>query len=631
MLGNGLVWDDHIFLEQWPAIKNFSSIGAMFTGIAPPGQDKLYRPLRGVLYIFDYHLWGTQAFGYHLQALVLHLGMTVLIYLIVDLLLKNKWYAFCVSLLFGTHPIHTETIDYIASSMESIGTVFFFVSLYLYLRVKDFSKPSNTYLCSIFLAAGAFFSYELTLTLPLVLFLIDICFSKTTFTFKKFSVLSLLRYSPYFLLASVYLFLRFGFFHIISRNAYLGYSFFLTMQVMVKVFARYIGLLFFPINLTTNHVLVGNFPDSMLPYDKLDPILHQSLKDPSFIISLSILVGLVVSSIYLFKRYPLFTFAVFWFFITLLPVSNIIPHGSSMSEKFLYIPSFGFLLLLVDLIYKVCQKAYKENIFPKELATYWVLFVVILSGVYGYLTFTRNTVWKNDISLFSDMVVKDPESLIGNYTLGVRYGENNDPKHSIVAYEKVIKKSPEFWQAHFNLGNAYVQINDLAAAKEEYIKTLELQPTMKQAKINLNKLMSAPEASISAVSGGDISVKHYDTNGVSFEYPNEWNESIQDTITVLTDASDRYSIKFIKHENSALSSAEFSLRSGEVLDGIIIQQGQAMIPTVDSAYVRIWQKDSINTMQFFLFNGSFVVELIVSPAAKESLVVFDQIAKSIRF
>lgn len=190
-LSNKLVWDDHLFLESWPDIRSFENLPKILLGSAPEGQGKIFRPIRGVLYVLNYKLWGANPYFYHLQALFMHVGITVLIYLITQQIVSSIKYQvntplrwrlrkksiihntysiipFVTALLFGLHPIHTETINYISASMETWGTLFFFISFYLYLRVRVWG--------SLVFAFLAFFTYEMTLTLPLLILLYEVCF-----------------------------------------------------------------------------------------------------------------------------------------------------------------------------------------------------------------------------------------------------------------------------------------------------------------------------------------------------------------------------------------------------------------------------------------------------------------------
>lgn len=508
-LPNTLVWDDHLFIEKWPEIRSINHLPALLKGSAPPEQGKIYRPIRSLVYLVDYSLWGENPLGYRIQAILIHLAATLLVYGIAGILLKQRNWAFITALLFAVHPIHTETIDYISASLETVGTVFFFASFYLYIKgnsskfkVKNSKLPSKGqsllnlkrwHFISIGFAYLAFFSYEMTLTLPLLLIVYEVCFNR-----KKSLSQKIANSRLYWLGAIIYLFVRTAMLGLISRTEYLGYSFYHTMLTMVKVFVRYIGLLIAPVNLTANHMLVGDFPSSMLPYDRLDPILNQSLFDLDVLVAITIILSLMLMAIRMLKKQPLISFSIFWFFISLLPVSYIIPHGGAMAEKYLYIASFGFTLFFVAIILATKahleSKVWSQPSLVKRHSHFFkyakIFFLLTIITIYSFLTIQRNSVWKNDITLFTDMANKSPQgnNLLANYNLGILYAEKKDYQRAIYHYQKALAKAPNFWQARFNLANIYFRQKKYQQAAQQYQQVLLYNPNFAPAKQKLQEL-----------------------------------------------------------------------------------------------------------------------------------------------
>jgi hypothetical protein len=163
IFGNGFVIDDQYFIVEKMA--------------DPVSQQGVFRPVRSLLYTVYFQIFGTNnPAGYHLHSLLVHLVATGLVYLIIlnfkFLILnqgsKSKFlnhFAFTAALLFGLHPVHTEAITYMAASMEMTGIVFMLFAFYLYLKNKN--------VLSYLFAMLAFFTYEMTLTLPLLLLLYE--------------------------------------------------------------------------------------------------------------------------------------------------------------------------------------------------------------------------------------------------------------------------------------------------------------------------------------------------------------------------------------------------------------------------------------------------------------------------
>jgi len=196
-------------------------------------------------------------------------------------------------------------------------------------------------------------------------------------------------------------------------------------------------ILIWPINQNISHLLVGDFPASPIPYDSLQPILSQSVFDWDVLLAIFTLVGIFWLGFKLWKNYRLLSFCIGWFFISLLPVSFIIPHGSAFQEKFLYIPSFGVILFFIYGCL-VLLNLKSLNHFHQSLQTTGITLLVLVISGFSWLTITRNTIWKDDISLWLSVVDQDPTNLLANYNLSIYYVEagqlSEGEKHYQVAY-----------------------------------------------------------------------------------------------------------------------------------------------------------------------------------------------------
>ena len=688
-LFNNFVWDDHLFLETWPDIQTFN-IKGIFGGSAPQEQGNVYRPVRGVLWALSFRLFGTNPFWYHLQALLIHLGATVLVYLITTQLVGSRlWVAgsskekstnyqlqakrserttnylpFIVALIFGLHPIHTETINYVSTSMETWGSLMMFASFafYLYMRIQAIEKhlDTNTVLLlrvgSVVLATLAFFTYEMTLTLPLILVLAEIYANKVRITKRMYA-----NVSPYFAAAGIFIFIRVAMMGIFSRTDYLGYSFYHTMLVMVKVIVRYIMLLFVPYNQTAIHNLVGDFPSSMIPYDKLDPILSQTIFDLPVLAAILVIGLLGVWAFRYREQFPLASFGVLWFFITLLPVSYIIPHGGAMAEKYLYIPSFGLILAAIFLLFEFYANVKRINPNNKIVGQVLIYLGVALMVFYGVSTVVRNRVWKNDITLFSDVVAKSPNNLLANYTLGIWLGKIGDLESAKQYYLHSIDLAYEFWEARFNLANVFVRLGDFEKAAEQYKLITEINPNNRAASNILSNLDLIKESSPSA-QGEQLFASYKAYDGVSFMFPAAWtvadaysvvgeankaSEPPEREGTVLTDAQGVFKVRIKAETLTGLSNKDEKIRdeaikkylNSEPETGTIVQEGLAQVPNFKLAWVKVWERDDVGAdgskgvlklMQFFLFGENKAVKVLVYPTDSLQMGLFDAVLGSIK-
>jgi len=466
---NNIVWDDHDFIERWDTPKDAKNIGRLLAGDTPDGHQGVYRPLRGVLYIFYNWLFGENAAGYHTLALFVHLSCTLLIYLIAKKLSSNHWLALMASALFGVHPIHTESITYIAAAVDMLAVVFMLASFYLYLLAVS-SGRLRLYIISILLSACAFFIYELTLSLPLLILFYEVCFEK-----RK----AMVRSIPYFAVLGIFLFLRSTASSMGARGGYIAGSFYLTMLVTSKAILKYLLLLFFPLRLSIDHEL----SKGILSYKKeitSAAALSQNILEIEVIAAVVIMLGLLYIAYKNHKKSPLITFSIGWFFIALAPVSNIIPGATLMAERYAYIPSVGFCIGIA-ILFSALHKSLKGKPAKKALISIFILMTLLFAA----RTVARNSDWRSDESIWKSATIVTPESCMSHLNLGAAYYEEGEIDKALSEYMLSIVANPEFADPYNNLGNVYMDKGDPKSAEEYYKKALTLNPLFAKAHYNL--------------------------------------------------------------------------------------------------------------------------------------------------
>lgn len=471
---NEFAFDDPAFITGWKDIQSFDNFPFLLKGGVPLGHGGLYRPLRSVFYTLSYRAWGENPFGYHLQSLLIILSLTLLVYLITSHISNSKTTGAIAALFFGVHPIHTESITFMTASFDSIGVIFFFLSFYLYIVYRK-NSLRILYLLSLLSATIAFFTYEITLTLPLLLFLYDILFIREKPKIRFGSIgLFLSKYIPYLIIAGFYFYIRIIYLQIISRGDYLLGNPFITFLVQVQAINKYIQLLFYPIDLTINHLIAPGIVALSWAEISKKALLAQSLFSIEVLSSLLLIMSLFVATLICFKKYPWISFSILWFFITLSPVLNIIPQGAIMTERYLLIPSFGFCLLAA-MIVRNFYKLKTLNINNKFLLT--ILLVVVL-GLFYNQTIVRNSEWKTSLSLWQSAYNLNPNSYINTTNLAVAYGLSNSSRQALELFKKAVIIAPDNFRTYQNLGVHYFKMKKYSLAIDNYYNAIKFQPNL---------------------------------------------------------------------------------------------------------------------------------------------------------
>ncbi len=604
-LFNNIVLDDDALLNKWTTIQSLTNIPKLIEGDLPQSLLGSYRPLRSIFYAVFYSLWGENPFFYHLSGVIMHFFIVVVVYLIIDFIFKNKTSSFIGGLLFALHPLHTESIDWIAASMDLIGIFFFFLSFYFFLlSTVNMSKYRIFYSISLISAFFAFFGNERTLILPLIVFAY-ICI-KVNFDLKKIKAL-FINVLPFVVLGVFYFFVRSFIFKISlgAQDFVLFNSFYYTILFMVKVVGKYLLLLIFPFNLSINHIIYPGF-EAFSTTSNLPGIFYkQSLFDLEEIISLFLISFFILSGFLLFKRNKNFTFGVLWIFLALIP--DIFFHATLLSERYIYVASFGFILMLVSLFREL----------PKKWVNIGFYLLILLSLTYGILSFQRNKDWYNPYTIWTSVTKVYPKSALAYYNLGRYFSDKGEYKKSINYYKKVISIRPDSIATMYDLAVSFEKTGEKDNAIKTYEEILAKKPDFLPA---LEKLNAASTNKFINYSG----------DSYSFSYPSFLDLKENKEGIILSDKNIPFSIILSEKKLPEGVSVNEYINNQKTSYGTLVNQGLAQIPLVDYAYAKIWTLSNSNQMiQFFLFSSNKVLEIRVSPSNSPLMKTFDQIVSSL--
>ncbi|RMD99911.1 MAG: tetratricopeptide repeat protein, partial [Deltaproteobacteria bacterium] len=450
---NAFVWDDEYFILTNRGLWDHADFREIFT----TPVHNLYRPVRTLAYAAAYRLFGTEPLGYHANCLFWHTVNTLLV-LLIGWRLFSPFVALLSALLFAVHPVHTDRVTIMVGGFELFGEFFFLLALWLEVRARR-ASPSAWL---VFLV-GVFTS-EMTITLPAIVFLVH------RFGRGRSRASALKRALPFAGIALFFLYVRFFVVHVGARvGGYPEGSFPRTMLTMLEVFARYWGLLLYPHGLRAIYEipLVRGFSLPLL----FSGILH---------------VGLLVGAWMAARRgISTLTLGILWVYTALLPVSNLVPTGTLMAERYLYLASVGFCWIFGDLTARIWRRSRPD----RGIVAITVTGLLIL---FSLATMKRNTVWRSSFTLWQDTIRKSPTSAIAHNNLGNAYRRKGEKtgnvgmiRRAIEEHERALELDPTFLTAASNLGNDYLTLGDLDAAERYFQRAVALAPELAVAHYNL--------------------------------------------------------------------------------------------------------------------------------------------------
>ena len=463
---NGYVYDDPDFITGNKEITSFSNVPGFFVH---PTFVNLYRPLRSVWYTVIYHFSGTNNFGYHLNSIVMHILACILIYLITLKITKKGTAAFIVSLLFALHPIHTDRVTNMSAGFDIPGIILIFLAFYLYIIYSSENRKKYL-LYSLGIFALALLYTEEAITLPFLVILYELAFGKgkELFDIKRLWG-NISPYIPYFVVVLFYFLLRTSIIGGVGRvSNYITGDYYSNIYTTIFLFTKYIYKLFLPVNLSLEYGVDVQY----------------SLFGWKVLLSLVVLLLLIAIGLYSYKRSRNMFFGVFWFFIAMLPFTNIFPVITLIAERYLYVASFGFCFIVGMAFYKAFEMDIEKRNAKLWIYLSFVLFMLVI-GCYSAITIQRNSEWKDSISLWTANIKTEPFSSTAFNNLGFEYLEKGEHDNAIPLFIRALELEPTNQLAYENLGSSYYSIGDRERAKKVFIEATQVVPQSYKSFLNL--------------------------------------------------------------------------------------------------------------------------------------------------
>lgn len=448
-------------------------------------------------FALNYNLGGLDSFGYHVVNLAVHILNSLLVYWFVVLTLSTPFFASAKqspeaknttkstialfsSLVFVSHPVQTQAVTYIVQRFTSLAAFFYLLSLVMYIlsrfsQTGDDRKNFKTlrgitfYSISLFSAVLAMKTKEISFTLPVIIIIYEFSFfnraSAAAARLKRLLyllplLLTILIIPSGFVVAgkpiedTIY-----GISETLkATNTITRADYFITQ---IRVIMTYIRLLFMPINQSLDY----GYP------------LYQNLFTPSVLLSLLFHLLLFTLGCVLYCRprssspgLRLIAFGIFWFFITLTVESSIIPLPDLIFEHRLYLPSAGFFISAVTTMFMV-----SDSISSKTVARIIMPIPALIIITLIALTYARNKIWQQEITLWEDVIAKNPANVRGYNMAGIIHKENGDLDKAESLFRASVKLEPGYAEAHVNLGAVYIEKGMIEEGFSEFMTASGLQ------------------------------------------------------------------------------------------------------------------------------------------------------------
>ena len=490
--------DDHASIANNPSILNFGSSD----WINPPstgGETVSSRPVLNGSFALNHALSGMSLRGFHIGNLIIHLANTVLLYILVRRMAR-QWvhqlppnpeaasigreektnnasdlFAWALSGIWALHPIQTTAVTYLSQRAESLAATFFLIAACLAIVSTEWRK----YKWTASLAAGLFLllgigTKEWVAVFPLLLLIWE-------GRFLQLGIIGSLKSRAllYAACMATWIPLVVGILSDDFRGGSVGTANELSFASLVATqswaIVQYLRLLIIPQGFIFDY---GR--------DFLGGIREAWMQ----ILILFALLGFTLRA--LFKRH-IAGFSGISFFVLLAPSSSIFPIiTQSIAEHRMYLPS---ATVLAALLWIVWHHRYARFLKPAT----WVAGSLLLMGALTALTWHRNQVYQDEITLWKQTIERRPGNARAHNNLGLALMQSDQMDAAQAAFLQALALQPNHAYAHANLGGIAMSRNDFREAISRFSTAVELDPSLINERINIGECqiaMGKPEQAI---------------------------------------------------------------------------------------------------------------------------------------
>lgn len=483
------VWDDINLIVMDYQIRDFSFIKDVFTRDFFGFQDNArkygyYRPMITISFMIDYQLWKLKPWGYHVTNVLTHFVSTIFVFLIFLRLFDRKPLGpFIGALLFAVHPIHTESVTWISGRTDTICAQFFFIALWAFMVFADRfaaqrgitvdgavpaehapalkSKPYWIASCFVFLLS--LLSKEMAVLLPVLLVFYLVLYH---------TGISWRRLAPFIPYVFSYLVVIAGYaiyrYYVIefSTQAKDPWGVATTLISFIGTIGYYLMKMAWPAYLTgyIQNELIG------------------SILAPRILASLFVIGALLWTAWTTWKTDRGVAFSILFLLTSFGPLSNFIrisgpkDMGFMTAERFVYIPSAPFLMLIGLLAARIIGKA-AGLAADRDWSGSWrraaaAILVVAMTGVYGWMCLERNKKWHDNEVFFLDALDKATAApllymMLGNiYSMSGKYDAAENMLKTAIEYLSPRDREEPTW--------IYSDLAGVYAKQKQYDKALEM-------------------------------------------------------------------------------------------------------------------------------------------------------------
>lgn len=458
-------FDDPYFVYQNPYVQGgmtFEAVRWAFT----PGFDGNWIPLTWLSHILDVQLFGMNPGAHHAVNVFFHAASSGLLFHFLHRSTGAVWRSAIVALLFALHPLHVESVAWIAERKDVLSTFFFMLTICAYQRYST-GRSAAGYVTVLMLFTLGLLSKSMLVTVPFVLLLLDYWPLKSLDLEANNGVTPtklLVEKVPLVLLSMTSGLVTY-FAHAANQGVSGQYSLMVKLARSLVAYLTYISKTFWPAKLAVFYPFIS-YPPAVLEA-----------------VAVAIIFIMITFLAFKMRRSaPYLLTGWLWFVVTLLPVSGLVQIGKhSWADRYSYIPLIGLFVIIVwsatkALATVTCCKQIIYMLIP-------IFFVALITS-----TSIQLQHWRNSATLFRHALAVTDNNWLAHYNLGLALYKADKLDEAAQQFAATIKISPSYTDAYINLGLVHRSRKDYANAEEVFRRLLLFGSARNEARLELGVL-----------------------------------------------------------------------------------------------------------------------------------------------
>jgi Tfp pilus assembly protein PilF len=441
-------YDDDDYVTNNQVVKDgltFAGIKWAFTTV----HASNWHPLTWLSHMTDCELFATNAAAHHFVNVLFHAANAVLLFVLLLRLTNALWPAAFVAALFAWHPLHVESVAWIAERKDVLSTFFALLALLSYANYVKANCRRSFWSALVFFALGLM-AKPMLVTLPFVLLLLDY-WPLQRFPLSAFRFPLLLEKIPFFALTAVSCLVTFyaqrnGDAVVSLAKVSLSYR----LENAATAYAGYLQKIFWPEKLAVIYPL----PDK--------------ISAPAVAVAVAVLVLISAGAWSARKRSPYLIVGWLWFLGMLVPVIGLVQvGGAALADRYTYLPATGIFLAVAFGARELAGRLQ----FPKIILP---AASVLILGACLFLTEKQLGYWRDSETLFTRTLAVTKNNDVAHVNLGVAFEQEGKLNDALAEYRAAEKLAPGRYQIHNNLGNLLDNLGQPDAALSEYREAIRL-------------------------------------------------------------------------------------------------------------------------------------------------------------